>query len=511
MAFASQSLGAVLELRGIFGEAISQNLKAVEYSQKTDNKAYQHVSYASLSRLYARLGDLEHAEEYFNKIPPDILSHRWQSFGATLSKAVLLAAKDQWKESNQQFEKAFKQLELLGHPMEWELQARTHSAWALNKQGRVLEEKVQLEEIQKIHEKIEKRFGHVDIEATLMAPRKVFAGDKFGVRLDLVNVSRKPSLIAKVESLMPPGLVVVSAPVNYRLENGTVELQERSIGPFQVETVKLELKASKPGAFTLNSEVTFIDEMNQTQTCKPNSITITAQPAQPKYEVLPGRVSTGLEVLDVLLLGGIPEKYAVVVTSSSTDEREQLIKRFLEAGATAGETTFHITAEAENAKALAQKYPSNFHLFVCNPQADAMVQSLPNVFKLKGVENLTEIDITLTKAFRTLNPSEKGPKRICIEILSDVLLQHHAINTRRWLNALLPTLKSKGFTILAVVDPQMHPAEEVQAILSLFDGEIRISEKETPEGTRQTLKIRKLYNQKYLDSEIVLTKEKLSA
>jgi KaiC/GvpD/RAD55 family RecA-like ATPase len=344
-----------------------------------------------------------------------------------------------------------------------------------------------------------------------MAPRKVFAGDKFGVRLDLVNVSRKPSLIAKVESLMPPGLVVVSAPVNYRLENGTVELQERSIGPFQVETVKLELKASKIDVFTLNSEVTYIDEMNQTQTCKPNSITITAQPAQPKYEVLPGRVSTGLEVLDALLFGGIPEKYAVVITSPSTDEREQLIKRFLEAGATASETTFHITAEAENAKALAQKYPSNFHLFVCNPQADAMVQSLPNVFKLKGVENLTEIDITLTKAFRTLNPSEKGPKRICIEIISDVLLQHHAINTRRWLNALLPTLKSKGFTILAVVDPQMHPAEEVQAILSLFDGEIRISEKETPEGTRQTLKIRKLYNQKYLDSEIVLTKEKLSA
>jgi hypothetical protein len=138
-----------------------------------------------------------------------------------------------------------------------------------------------------------------------------------------------------------------------------------------------------------------------------------------------------------------------------------------------------------------------------------MIQNMPNVFKLKGVENLTEIDIALTKAFRTLNPSAKGPKRICLEIVSDALLQHHAINTRRWLSALLPTLKSKGFTILAVVDPQMHPPEETQAILGVFEGEIRVTEKETPQGIRQTLKIRKLYNRKYQENEVFLTEEKL--
>lgn len=139
-----------------------------------------------------------------------------------------------------------------------------------------------------------------------------------------------------------------------------------------------------------------------------------------------------------------------------------------------------------------------------------MAQNLPNVFKLKGVENLTDIDIALTKAFRTLDPSRTGPKRICIEIISDALLQHHAVATRRWLSALLPTLKFKGFTILAVLDPHMHPAEDVQAILGVFDGEIRVSEKETPAGIRQTLRIRKLLNQKYLENEIVLTKERLS-
>ena len=84
--------------------------------------------------------------------------------------------------------------------------------------------------------------------------------------------------------------------------------------------------------------------------------------------------------------------------------------RFLEAGAEAGEITFCLTAEAGSAKVLAEKHPINIHLVLCNPQADTIIQSLPNVYKLKGVENLTEIDIALTKAFRTLNNSAVGPK-----------------------------------------------------------------------------------------------------
>jgi KaiC/GvpD/RAD55 family RecA-like ATPase len=186
-----------------------------------------------------------------------------------------------------------------------------------------------------------------------------------------------------------------------------------------------------------------------------------------------------------------------------------LVKKYLETGANSGEITFYITVEAGNAKTLAEQHLSNFYLFVCNIQADAMVQNLPNIFKLKGIESLTEIDIALTRAFRTLNPSATGPKRICIEILSDVLLQHHAITTRRWLSALLPTLKSKGFTVLAVINPHMHSQEEVQAILGLFDGEIRISEKETAKGIQKVLRIRRLFNQKYLENELTLTSEKL--
>ena len=137
-----------------------------------------------------------------------------------------------------------------------------------------------------------------------------------------------------------------------------------------------------------------------------------------------------------------------------------------------------------------------------------MVKSLPNVFKLKGVESLTDIDIALIMSFRALGAAQNGPRRSRIIIVSDVRLQHHAVTTRKWLSGLLADLKSKGFTTLALINPEVHPTEEVQAILILFDGEIKIAERETPKGPKKTLRIKKMYNQRYLENEVSLSKEK---
>jgi len=225
--------------------------------------------------------------------------------------------------------------------------------------------------------------------------------------------------------------------------------------------------------------------------------------------VLPDRITTGYTDLDNLLFGGIPKNYAVILSSPSCEERDLLIKKFLETGAKKGEATLYITIDPGEVKALTEEFQSNFYLFVCNPQADAIIKSLPNVFKLKGVENLNDISIALTSAIRNLDISLKGPRRACIEIISDVLLQHHAVQTRRWLSALIPELRSKGFTTLAVIDPQMHPPQESHAILNLFEGEISIYERETEKGLEKFLKIKKMTNQKYLENELPLRKEEL--
>ena len=219
-------------------------------------------------------------------------------------------------------------------------------------------------------------------------------------------------------------------------------------------------------------------------------------------------VCTGCADLDKLLCGGLRSSSAVVLSSPSCNEKDSLIKSFLKTGAEKGEVTFYLTTSARAAKALAEESRSDFYLFVCNPQADVIAESSPNVFKLKGVESLTEISIALTSAIHKLDASLKSPRRACIEIVSDVLLQHHAVQTRKWLTALTTELTSTGFTVLAVVDPQMHPPEELHAILGLFDGEINIYEKETEKGVGKFLKIKRMSNQEYLEDELLLTRER---
>jgi tetratricopeptide (TPR) repeat protein/KaiC/GvpD/RAD55 family RecA-like ATPase len=506
-AFSSQ----ISECLGEVEKALAYSLKALEISNKTDTLVNQGQAFSNLTVQYARLGDMKSAEEYFGKLmklPSEIRSHFFVP--VPIAKAALAAAKEQWKEASQCFTEFFEPLEKSQGNYFFKSRAKLLYAWALEKQGRFEDAKLQIEEVQKMRQGAEERFEHANLQAHLMVCNHVVASEEFEMRLDLVNVSRKPGFLVKAEDLIPAEFEVTTSPSQSIVLKGSVGMKNRVVNPFQVETLKLKIKASKPGTFTLNPQVSYIDELGETNTYKTNPITITVQPAKPKYELLPGRVSTGSEELDGLLLGGIPEKHALVLTSPSIDERELLIKRFVEAGAKADEIVFDIAQENGTAKALVEEYPSNFYLFICNPQAEEMFQASLNVFKLKGVENLTDIDIALTKAFRMLKPAETGPKRICIEIISDALLQHHAVNTRRWLSALLTTLKLKGFTILAVVDPSMHPAEELQAILGVFDGEIRVTEKETPEGTKRTLKIRKLINQKYSDKEIILNKEALS-
>ena len=62
---------------------------------------------------------------------------------------------------------------------------------------------------------------------------------------------------------------------------------------------------------------------------------------------------------------------------------------------------------------------------------------------------------------------------------------------------------------MAVINPLMHPPQDVHAILGLFEGEISINERETKGGFEKFLKIRKLYNQRYIEDELVLRKENL--
>jgi len=343
------------------------------------------------------------------------------------------------------------------------------------------------------------------IQARLIVRSKeVNVGEDVNLEMQLTNEGEAPALLVKVEEILPTGFELVAKPGYCRFEDTYLGMNRKRLDPLMTEEIRLTLRSFDKGIFEIKPKVIYVDATGHQMSCEPEPATINLSET-----ILPDRINTGYKDLDSLLLGGIPENYAVILTSPSCDEKDLLIKRFLETGASEGQITFHITIEASGAKALTEENQSSFHLFICNPQANKIIKTLPNVFKLKGVENLTDISIALSKAFRRLDTSITGPRRACIEIISDVLLQHGAVKTRRWLTDLITELKSKGFTTLAVMNPKMHSPQEVHAILGLFDGEINIYEKESEKGLEKFLKIKRMYNQRYLESELPLRKERL--
>jgi KaiC/GvpD/RAD55 family RecA-like ATPase len=349
------------------------------------------------------------------------------------------------------------------------------------------------------------RFEHANLQARIVQQEtEIRIGQPTSLKIQMINVGKEPSSLIRIENLVPLGFQIVDKPDYCQITDSQLITKGKRLDHVKTEEMKIALRSFMQGIVEIKPRIVYLDPAGHetTYNIEPLAFNVSIAP-------LSGRVPTGCKDLDSLLLGGIPEKYAVVLTSPSSDEREFLIRRFLEAGAKNGQITYYITAEIGNVADLAEEFQADFSLFVCNPRAEVMIKDLPNVFKIKGVENLTDIDIALVKSFRSLNTSQTGPRRACITIVSDVLLQHHAVITRKWLGGLLPDLKSRGFTTLALVNPEMHPAEEVQSILGLFEGEIRVSEKETSEGLTKALRIRKMYNQKYLETELLLKREKL--
>jgi KaiC/GvpD/RAD55 family RecA-like ATPase len=348
-------------------------------------------------------------------------------------------------------------------------------------------------------------FEHANVQARLVQHEKeIKVGEDFNLEMQIVNVGKEAVLLAQIEEILPSGFQLVEKPNYCYFEDAYLDMKGKRLDPLKTEEIKLVLRSFDKGIFEIKPRIVYVDEGGHQMFRGPEPVTIKVLEF-----VLPGRITTGYADLDNLLFGGIPANYAVILTSPFCDERDLLIKRFLEAGAKESKITFYITKEAGGVRALAEEFQSNFYLFICNPRADIMIKSLPNVFKLEGVENLTDIGIALIKAFRKLDESKSGPRRACVEIISDVLLEHHAVQTRRWLGNLIPDLKSRGFTTLAVMNSQMHPSEEVHATLGLFEGEISIYERETKKGLEKFLKIKKMYSQNYLESELTLRKERL--
>jgi len=340
------------------------------------------------------------------------------------------------------------------------------------------------------------KFEHANIQANLVTTvEQVKVGESFCLSVEFVNAGREPALLMKVDDFVPSDFVVVKKPEIYRIEETTLNMKGKQITPLKLVEVKLTLQPSKKGDYQLNPRVQYLDERGQSKTVQLKTLEIKVEEV-----ILEDRVTTGTEELDSLLLGGIPEQYAVVLSSSPCDERELIVNNFLKAGIKEG-ISFYVTTEAKELQDLLKN--PNFFLFLCNPKPKVDVPDSPNVFKLQDKTDLTNLGIALVKAQRSINQSVTN-KRICIEILSDVLVKHRENTTREWISGLITDLGAKGFTMLVVMNPSMHLPNEANAVLDLFDGEISITQSDDPLDCKKLILVKKLRNQDYIKNPICL-------
>ena len=124
-------------------------------------------------------------------------------------------------------------------------------------------------------------------------------------------------------------------------------------------------------------------------------------------------------------------------------------------------------------------------------------------FIISGLFSGTNLAISLTKAYRRINKGSK--KRICVEIVSDVLVDYEVHVARKWIAEMITDYCSKGFTMLAVMDPKEHPTDQATTVLNLYDGEIEIIQTEDPLECKKSIRIKKLRNQDYIKNPICLT------
>jgi KaiC/GvpD/RAD55 family RecA-like ATPase len=341
------------------------------------------------------------------------------------------------------------------------------------------------------------QFAHANVQANLITHvKEVKVGESFCLSVEFVNAGREPALLLRVDDFVPSDFVVVKKPEIYRLEESCLNMKGKQLAPLKLVEVKLTLQPSKKGRYQLNPKVHYLDEVGQNKFLQLKTLEIGVEEV-----ILGDRGSTGTQELDSLLLGGIPQEYAAVLTGSPGEERQRIVNNFLEAGIKENEVVFHVSTEAEGLEKLLEN--PNFVLFLCNPKPKTKVPDLPNVYKLRSKTDLTNLSISFAKAYRNIDPSKK--KRICVETVSNVLLDYEAKATCKWTSELITDISSKGFTLLAVMDPEMHPPDQSKAVVNLFDGEINIIQSDDPIDCKKSIVVKKLRNQEYIKNPICLT------
>lgn len=209
--------------------------------------------------------------------------------------------------------------------------------------------------------------------------------------------------------------------------------------------------------------------------------------------------------IEDLVPGGIPGKYSLLMGAPVCEERNLIVEQFLQEGIKSKSPGFLLTSDLDFAKSINAKYGEKLTLLVANPRAETM--SGKNIVPIPtGIQNLTTLNIELVKSVR--NVASSGGK-VCLDVLSDILLTHKMLTARKWVTDLVPRLDEWGFTAIGIYNPALHAAEEARGLTDLFKGYLEIFDKDFSGKMRKVIVVRKMMDLQFNESELILDKETL--
>ncbi len=176
-------------------------------------------------------------------------------------------------------------------------------------------------------------------------------------------------------------------------------------------------------------------------------------------------VPTGLEALDMALQGGFPLGSSIVLIAPSGDDVLLILQRFLESQQ--GEKGLLISRSLSSARAVTRLDTGNTKFLISSEAVRGSTGAA--VLWSKGYDNLTEFTLDISEALRAVEP-----RRVVVNILSDILLKQKTLLTRKWLSELLRKLASRKITTVAVINSNLHNRTDVEVLAELFDGNLEI-------------------------------------
>ena len=271
---------------GNFTEALIYALEGLKLSAKTDSTRAPGFIYSVLARIYAAIGEMKMSEYYFNKLiimPSEKSAHPWNRLA--LTKAVFYAGSGRWDLADRYFEQSFDEYKRPKGVNRDIIETKRYFAWALEKQGRYEEAKLQLNDILKAYQAAKERFEALNVQPFLIMRQNVVVGEEFEGRLDLVNISTNQGRLVKIDGFCNPSCRIISLSPFFNADNGSILLKEKPIGPFQTVTINMRLVFSEDGTFKFEPLVFYADNSGIMKCAKADPLIINVKALPSKHKL----------------------------------------------------------------------------------------------------------------------------------------------------------------------------------------------------------------------------------